>query len=345
MRREIRGILKWIPLVLVLSLFPLTACDDEELTGPGDGMTNLSVYLTDQPGEVNAVWVQILQISLHGDEEGTIDLLEDPTELILLTELVGTVEPLVQNEEVSASTYNQLRFLVGDVVLLSTEPKLYLKGEPDLSSLDFASLDPPVDPDELDQGTLQCPSCSQSGLKVKIPNGEVELEEGATAMVLDFDVAQSFGHKAGNSGKWIMHPVIHGTLVADADGDGSVTDDLGTGTAIQGTVALGETNPITIPECGGGARSIQDFIPTAMAQVLVDDEGLPLVSTGVVGEDGSFRINFLEPDTYTMGVAPLNLGDFELVFTALAEPAQVTLAEGEVKEVSYTIQTAVCNQL
>ena len=249
-----RTILRWFPLSLIL-LIPLGACDDEELTGPGDGKTYLSVFLTDQPGEVDAVWVEILQVSLHGGDEGHLDLLDEPTELILLTDLVGTVQPLVENTEVDASTYTQLRLLVGEAVLLSTEPKLYVKGNPDLSSLDFTNLDLSVDPEELDQGTLQCPSCSQSGLKIKIPGADVELGEGATALVVDFDVAQSFGHKAGNSGKWIMHPVIHGTVVEDADGDGSVSDELGTAAAIQGSVALDETNPPTIPECGGSARS------------------------------------------------------------------------------------------
>jgi hypothetical protein len=303
-------------------------------------MTNLSVFLTDRPGEVDAVWVEILQISLHSEEEGPTDLLDEPTELILLTALVDEVQPLVENTEVAASTYNQLRLLVGDAVLLSTEPKLYVKGDPDLSVLELE-----VDPAELEQGELHCPSCSQSGLKVKLASGDVELEEGAAGMVLDFDVAQSFGHKAGNSGKWVMHPVIHGTLTADEDGDGSVTDDLGTAAAIQGTVGLDPTNPISIPDCGGQARSIQDFIPIATAQTLVDDQLQPLVFSGVVGEDGSFKIEFLEPDAYTMGVAPVNLGDYELVFTALAEPAQVTLGEGEVKDVQYTIQAAVCNQV
>jgi hypothetical protein len=30
---------------------------------------------------------------------------------------------------------------------------------------------------------------------------------------VDFDVAESFGKQAGQSGKWVMHPVLKGSVV------------------------------------------------------------------------------------------------------------------------------------
>ena len=47
---------------------------------------------------------------------------------------------------------------------------------------------------------------------MQLPGG-VTLAEGDDAGVLiDFDIAQSFGHQAEQSGKWVMHPVILGKV-------------------------------------------------------------------------------------------------------------------------------------
>ena len=313
--------------ILFSALLPfLSACDDGGVSGSPDGTTSLSVYLTDAPGDVEAVWVEILGISLQGGD-GPVELLGAPTDLILLTDLVGSTQLLVSDAELDPSSYGQLRMRVGDAALLSREDVVYVKGDPVL----------PTDLDGLPRGELQCPSCSQSGLKVKIPNDQIELEEGQTALVLDFDVAQSFGHKAGNSGKWVMHPVIHGTL----------TDQPTSALAIGGTVTLGvdsENNPITIPECPAGeVRSLGDFTPTATIAGLVDGDGNPIVRTGDVAEDGTFTIGFLPPGSYSMGyVGGLTLGDYVLSFTATVEPTQVSLTDTAFEEMLYTIQSATC---
>ena len=44
--------------------------------------------------------------------------------------------------------------------------------------------------------------------------------QGDDALVLDFDVSQSFGHGAGNSGRWIMRPVIHTDFERGGDDGG-----------------------------------------------------------------------------------------------------------------------------
>lgn len=329
MRRES---MIWLPL-LALALLPLGACNDTETTGPEDTrMAAMSVYLTDAPGDVDAVYLEILGITLQGNGEESVSLLTESTDLIPITDLLGEPQLLAADQELNPATYSQIRFIVGDAVLVSTDGTVYVKGDPVLpEGLDGAPM-----------GALQCPSCSQSGLKVKIPNDQIDVGEGASALVLDFDVAQSFGHRAGNSGKWVMHPVIHGTLVEDSNGDGDVGGEVADVRSILGTVGL--ATGITIPECPDGeARGVKDFIPTATANDLLDGEGNPLVKSGVVAEEGTFQIGALAPATYTLGyVGALELGAMQLTFTATVDPAEVTVAGEDVSGVVYTIQSAGC---
>jgi hypothetical protein len=191
-------------------------------------------------------------------------------------------------------------------------------------------------PDDVEAtGELQCPSCQQSGIKIKISSGDLELEEGDFALILDFDVAQSFGHRAGNSGRWIMHPVIHADLVLADDVDDSLDD-------LEGVVVAGL---IGIPECPAGTpRSIEDFVPTATAQTLVDGDGDPIVRTGVVAQNGAFTIGGMAPDTYTLGFQQeFEYGTHVLTFAATVVPDQVTVTEdGSVGVAAYALTSAVC---
>jgi hypothetical protein len=324
---------RWLQVILAATLLPLAACDDDGVGGT-DGKTSLSVYLTDAPGDVDSVWVEILGINLQGSE-GPVELLGEPTDLILLTDLVGVTQLLVDDADLEPGSYSQLRMRVGNVVLLAKEPadekKVYVKGGDDL-----------VLPEGLDQwplGDLQCPSCSQSGIKVKIPNDQAEMEEGEAALVLDFDVAQSFGHKAGNSGKWVMHPVIHGTF----------TDQPSSALSIGGTVALetdSEGNPtVTLPTCPGDTDpiTIEDFSPTATLEGIVDGDGNPIVRFGTVVEDGSFVIGFLPAGTYTMWFEDsITRGENVLTFTADVVPQEVSLVDMPFDQMVYTITSAVC---
>jgi hypothetical protein len=126
----VRTTAKWTTAVLATALLSLAACDDSGISGPRSDKASLSVYLTDAPGDVEAVWVEILQITLQGAEGGPVSLLGSPTDLILLTDLVGTTHLLVENAELDPSTYSQLRLVVGDAVLLSSEGVVYVKGDP-----------------------------------------------------------------------------------------------------------------------------------------------------------------------------------------------------------------------
>ena len=318
---------KNITLALALML-PLAACLDDEVVGPEEGTTSLSIYLTDAPGDVANVWVELLGLTAQGGEGGPVELLEEPTELVLLTELVGTLHLLQANTEFDPTTISQLRMVIGDAVLQveveDEDEVVYVKGGPDLELLGFS--DPWI-------GDLHCPSCSQSGIKVKVPSDGLAVE-GDVAIVLDFDVTQSFGHRAGNSGKWVMHPVILGTLV-EAEG-------LNLPNSISGTV---NSDGVSFPTCPvAGTRAITDFIPTATSNELKDDQDEFLVWTGSVGEDGTYSINLLPQGTYTMGfVNSVPLGDTEsLTFVVSSVPANVSLENEAVTEANYIVTGVSC---
>lgn len=311
---------RWAGAALLLTL-AVAACDTgDDLLGV-DGEPSLSLYITDAPGDVAAVWVEITSAVLHG-EAGQVVVMSESTGLVEVTTLVGVAQELVDDVEVPAGRYGKLSLIIGDAVLETTGGEVYVK-------------DGAAHPDGLEAtGTLKCPSCSKSGMKVQLHGVEIG---GDDAIVMDFDVAQTFGHQAGKSGMWIMRPVIHTTFV-----DGGDDDVDGETVSIEGEVLLADG--VTIPQCPAGTdRSLEDFLPLATAQTLVDDAGAAVVRSGSVDEDGEFEFSFVEPDTYDMGFdAVLELGDFDLHFEATVDPAQVTVADADVEGVTYTITGATC---
>ena len=313
----------------------LSACSDDA-TGPG-GQTSLSVQLTDAPGDVHAVWVEITDVQLvggpadgqddgngeNGDagDGGPISLLDAPTDLIRLTDLVGTTQTIVNEAEVPSGVYTQVRVIVGDAILQvegegGTGGDAYVMGDPTL-------------PEGVSQsdvvGDLLCPSCPQTGIKVKLPDGNLRLETDDADLVLDFDVAQSFGRQAGMSGMWVMNPVIVATEASQAG-------------SIAGTVATGEG--VSIPECGGAARSVEDFVPTATSAS--DTE---TVKSAEVAGDGSYTIGTVSPGDWTMGFeSEIDFDDGDvLTFGADVSPGTVTVEAGAEATADYTITSASCD--
>jgi hypothetical protein len=312
------------PLLAAASLLltlAAAACSSGDPAMPGSDQARLTVRLTDAPGDVAAAWVEITRIYLQGNE-GAVDLLDEPTDLIELTELVGTSVVLAEDVELEPGSYGQLRFVIGGAVLEAKDGRVY-------------SLDGAQHPGGLPAtGELHCPSCQQSGLKVILPGDAFELEEGETTVTLDFDVSESFGHRAGNSGRWIMRPTIHGTWVAGGDGMGAL---------VTGTVALAQD--VVIPACPAGQpRSLEDFVPRATSTTLVDEEGTLLVRNGVTGADGVFVLGPLPVDSWGLGhLAALALDGADLVFEATVTPSQVVIDSGNVTGVSYLITSATCD--
>jgi hypothetical protein len=150
-------------------------------------------------GMVEAAVVTIEQIYLQpadGDEERVV-LRDEQVTTDLLT-LSRSTAKLVEGRFVPQGRYSQLRFVISGAYLDVTGDGIYATPGYDQ-----------VPPGETVVGELKTPSFDTSGLKVQLPSDDLFDDPGVHQIVLArFDVAESFGHQAGNSGSWVMHPVI-----------------------------------------------------------------------------------------------------------------------------------------
>jgi hypothetical protein len=161
----------------------------------------MSVHLVDAPGsdDYTGVKVEVLEVSIHGDDEGWITLCS-PREVIDLLTLTGGVhETLCDGVGLPEGHYGQMRLLLGEhntVVL------------PDGS-----------------EEPLKVPSGQQSGVKLSV---SFDVSPNTTKDVfIDFDVERSvFAHLTGSE-KWLLRPVVRAyDKVVTGAIVGTLTDDL-----------------------------------------------------------------------------------------------------------------------
>ena len=168
----------------------------------------LSLLLTDAPGDVLKAVVTIDQIYLQSSDDSTAGriILRDADVTTDLLTLVDSTQSLIADVVIPAGSYSQLRFVISGA---------YLEVEGDVagtttiyaSSPTYAGL--PVG--SVVGGELQMPSFAQSGLKVQLPGDALVVgDDASVTLVVDFDVAQSFGKAAGGSNRWVMSPVLKG---------------------------------------------------------------------------------------------------------------------------------------
>jgi hypothetical protein len=213
-----------LTITLGLAAFTL-ACDGTE---PGD--SSLTVFLTDAPGDVKAAVVTISEIYLQGGgdddtDEGALDD-EDDDRVVLASEaqtvdlltLAASTMTLASGVDVPSRRYGQLRFVV-------TGGYLEVENEDGSTGIFASSADYEGLPaGAVVAGELRMPSFGQSGLKVNLPADALDLEDEEAFLLVDFDVAQSFGHETG-SGTWVMHPVVTGTRVESAEAAAAAAAD------------------------------------------------------------------------------------------------------------------------
>lgn len=294
---------------IIAGSIALGACDSS--SGPDEG--RLTIQLTDAPGDLAEAWIRVDEFILIGNDEDTdrFELAPEEGGYVNLLELAGgQVMEIVEDAIVPAGSYTELRLVLGEAYVELEDGRIFATAGAELPAGVTAD------------GVLKCPSCSESGFKVKFTNGGVTVDEDV-AVLIDFDVAQSFGHEAGKSGQWIMHPVLKAT---------TNTVELG---RIVGDVTLG--TGIAIPTCGGTEGSFSLFRPIAVAGVDT--------FTAEVDATGRYRIANLLPGTYTLGSLPFTTftSADTLSFAGTATPATVTVVEGDSVAAAYVVTQATCH--
>jgi hypothetical protein len=232
--------------------------------GAGSGTGKITVLLKDAPADVRAAVITIAEVDLVGPG-GDLVLATLPVTTNLLT-LANEVTALVDGAVIPAGPYSQLRLVI-------TGGYLDVAGAIYASSSDY----PGLPPGTTVTGDLRMPSYSQSGLKVILPDGFTVGED--SKLLVDFDVTRSFGHEAGGSGAWVMHPVVKAAEV-QATGSIAVTLALGTEGILPSEVALTDFQAVLTP--AGGVTSTV----------------LPLVDRGNGTAGATFR--FLFPGDYSV---------------------------------------------
>jgi hypothetical protein len=309
-----RNLIRSLATVAGLSV-ALGACDG---TGP-DRPAGVTLLLTDAPANLAEAQIKVDRVYMQGTG-GQTDLVTTQSDWINLIELAGEVtETLVEGVPVPPGSYNQMRMIVTEAYIRTHDDEVY--------AMPGTTLPPGVTA----TGVLHGPSFAQTGIKVNMPDGGLTVDEGATILVIDFDVERSFGQRAGASGRWVLHPTLRAT---DITLSGNIVGDI--------VLAEGVEFPdVDDPElCGGHAVAFTTFVPTA-------DAG-EMFATGLVEEDGSFTMSYVHPATYDMGyeneviLNAADEGSWVVTFQASADPSSATVPQAGSVTVQYTIEDMTC---
>jgi hypothetical protein len=195
----------------LITVILATSCDLENNsdTTMKAGHAKVNFYLIDAPADYDEVWIDVLSVEvlMKGDQEDNgsawINLpYESNEQKINLLSLTGGNSEYLGELEIPAGEISQIRLILG-------EDNYLVQGG-----------------NRLD---LKTPSAQQSGLKLKV---DKPLNEGiAYDLVIDFDASRSIV-KAGNSGQYILKPVLR--VIAEESA------------TIEGTVLPLEAGPVTV---------------------------------------------------------------------------------------------------
>jgi hypothetical protein len=276
------------------------------------GENKVTIKLTDAPGDFKRAVVTISEVELLGEgENNRVILLNQPKTTDLIT-LANDTADLVKDATVPAGTYKELRFVITGAFIEVEEAdgttKIYA------SAPDYAGLPEGTQV----AGELQLPSYGESGLKVKIAE-PVTVEGEQKVILVDFDVAQSFGRQAGGSGRWVMSPVIK---AADITFSGTVTV----------TLVAGEG--VSLPEKDGQPLTLGAFQAT-LTNTGGSTETLPFTDAN---GDGIFEAQFvfLIPGDFSADVLAPQGVNFT---TTPAHPAPVSVGNGKQVSVAFTLSS------
>ncbi len=294
-------------LLLALGVLLATAssCGGDE----DPAMGQVSVQMTDAPGDFVTAVVTIDEIYLQGSGGRTV--LSNHSVTTNLLTLANDTVTLVDHVHVEEGSYSQLRFVIsgayieveneeGGTTIYATDP-------------DYAGLPDGVTAD----GELQTPSFDTSGVKVKLDGDTFHVDGEHSIILVDFDVAQSFGKAAGNSGRWVMKPVIKGANI-------ELSANL--------TVRVTPGDDMVFPVVDGAPLQLG-----ALEVVLTNENGDPeALSLLDADADGTFEATFryLLPGSFEV---TLRYDEEAQVTTLPASPVSVALPSGADESVSLEL--------
>lgn len=282
------------------AVLALGACDESPT---GDDAGSMSLMITDAPGDfleaiVTIERVELLRSDAEGageeEEDGRIVLLDQPWTGNLI-ELSNDVAELTAEVTVPGGSYSQLRFVIsGGCIEVETESGSDVYASSGYTECGAAD------------GNLQLTSLATSGLKVNLPGG-FRIDGDRRIVLVDFDVSESFGHVAGNSGQWVMHPVIRATDVV-------LSGNL--------DVSLLVADSVDLP---------RELTADSFAIRIDDEAPVPVI-------DGIASFGFVVPGTYTVDlVSP----DSVTVTTNPALPLEIEIGSAEDATAEITITSAI----
>jgi hypothetical protein len=207
----------------MLLLF-FVSCTDNNKDGTS-GLTKFNLYLTDAPAKYEEVLIDIREVRVHvtaddsSHHENGWKHLEVNEGVYNLLDFANDMDTLLASAELPAGRISQMRLILGE------DNRVKVDGE---------------------YHDLKTPSGQQSGIKLNI---HAVLEDGISYdLWIDFDACKSI-IKAGNSGKYILKPVIR-TYTRETSG------------AIEGTVEPVASRPFifTLTDAGDTVSTLADSL-------------------------------------------------------------------------------------
>jgi hypothetical protein len=233
--------------------------------GGSDAPGTMRLSLTDAPAcGYDNVWVTVQKVAVHksgsanpNDDGWSEVVLNPPQRIDLLEYTKGRTLPLGETQ-LPAGTYTQMRLVLGS--------------------------DNTIKPTGGSETPLDTPSAQQSGLKLNV-NMTVQPDTVAD-FVIDFDACKSFV-KAGNSGKYLLKPVISVIPVVSSKIVGWVDPALANGNTAVSAQTGGVPLRSTMPDAVTGRFELfwipagdYDVVVTAPGRVNAVMTGVPVTAAG-----------------------------------------------------------------
>jgi hypothetical protein len=178
----------FVASALILTIVSLPVLISCKKNGTGDGNARLQVFLTDDPGDYEAVYIDVkdVQINVTGDDANGWQSLQGVNAGAYdLLRLVNDDDTILADAQIPSGRLHQIRLVLG------TENYVKLEGTSQLIK-------------------LETPSAEQSGLKLNVQYDVTD--ERLYTILLDFDVAKSIVKTGSN--KYILKPIIRAILNA-----------------------------------------------------------------------------------------------------------------------------------